>query len=223
MRKCSLVLPTSGMRYFLPSCRESSSPSCRPLSSSESEGTKRVPKLIGDELTSLSMTDDESSVSDKTGPPLSRTPPDGMILTGGPSQGCFAAAVGGRCAAAATESLLVCSFRRSSSSASCSSGMRPMSSGVQCFSSKRRVCSSRSRRRSCKPGEMRVVWREGLGDVEGAAESSGRECEGEVVFAVAVDFGDLGETIGKREAEGEVGMTGVVVGFVGDCGVTDAV
>ena len=40
---------------------------------------------------------------------------------------------------------------------------------------------------------------------------------------VVVYFGDLGETIGKREAEGEVGMAGVVLVFVGDCGLTDAV
>jgi hypothetical protein len=88
VRKCSLVLPTSGIRYFLPSCNASSSSS---PSSSESEGTSRVPRLIGEELTSLSMNEDENSDSEGTGPPLSRTPPDGMILTGGPSQA-FAAA-----------------------------------------------------------------------------------------------------------------------------------
>jgi hypothetical protein len=72
---------------------------------------------------------------------------------------------------------------------------------------------------------MRVVWRE---DVEGAVESSPRECEceGEVVVVVVVfvvvDFGDLGETIGKREAEGEGGMVAAVVVVllcVGDCGL----
>ena len=73
---------------------------------------------------------------------------------------------------------------------------------------------------------MRVVWREDLGEVE----SSGRECEweGEVVVVVVfvvvvVGFGDLGETIGKREAEGEGGMAVAVLLCVGDCGLTDAV
>ena len=73
---------------------------------------------------------------------------------------------------------------------------------------------------------MRAVWREDLGEVE----SSGWrecECEGDVVVVVpgivVVYFGDLGETIGKREAEGEVGMAGVVLVVVGDCGLTDAV
>jgi hypothetical protein len=70
---------------------------------------------------------------------------------------------------------------------------------------------------------MRVFWREDLGEVE---SSGWRGCEGEVVVVpvvVVVYFGDLGETIGKREAEGEVGMAGVVLVVVGDCGLTDAV
>lgn len=80
---------------------------------------------------------------------------------------------------------------------------------------------------------MRVVWLEDFGDVESAAEeSSERECgrEGDVVVVVCVlivnfgDFGDLGETIGKREAEGDGdgdgGMPAVVLLFVGDCGLT---
>ena len=85
---------------------------------------------------------------------------------------------------------------------------------------------------------MRVVWREDFGEVEsGAAESSERGCEWEcevvvvgcVVIVVFVDlvfgdFGDWGETIGKREVEGDGdgdgGMAAVVLLFVGDCGLT---
>jgi hypothetical protein len=77
VRKSNRVLPTSGILYFRPSCSESSSLSS--FSSSESEGTRRVPRLIGEELTSLSMTE-ESSVSEGAGPPLNSTPPDGMAL-----------------------------------------------------------------------------------------------------------------------------------------------
>lgn len=67
-----------------------------------------------------------------------------------------------------------------------------------------------------------MFWREDLGEVE---SSGWRGSGGEVVVVpdVVVYFGDLGETIGKREAEGEVGMAGVVLVFVGDCGLTDAV
>ena len=86
---------------------------------------------------------------------------------------------------------------------------------------------------------MRVVWREDFGEVEsGAAESSERVCEGEVVVVVVVgcvvflvdvgDFGDCGETIGKREAEGDsdgdggmpAAVPAVVLLLVGDCGLT---
>jgi hypothetical protein len=74
-----------------------------------------------------------------------------------------------------------------------------MSSWFQCFSNKRRVCSSRSRRRNCKPGEMREVWREVLGDVEWTLEKRGRECEGDVAVVV-VALGDLG-AVGKRVVE----------------------
>jgi hypothetical protein len=84
VRKSNRVFPASGILYFLPSCNASSSYSLFP--SSESEGTRRVPRLIGDELTSLSMTE-ESSVSEGAGPPLNSTPPDGMSLFGGAIQG----------------------------------------------------------------------------------------------------------------------------------------
>jgi hypothetical protein len=79
-----------------------------------------------------------------------------------------------------------------------------MSSWFQCFSSKRRVCSSRSRRRNCKPGEIREVWREVWGEVEWTLENRGRECEGDVAVVV-VAFGDLG-AVGKRVVgyDGEV-------------------
>jgi len=66
-----------------------------------------------------------------------------------------------------------------------------------------------------------VVWREeeGFGEVEvgggSRVEIGGRGCEweGEVVLVSLVDvvsgfeaLGDIGETIGKREAEGDGGM-----------------
>jgi len=64
-----------------------------------------------------------------------------------------------------------------------------------------------------------VVWREDLGEVDGTVENRGRECEGEVAVVV-VAFGDLGETVGKREMEGDGGVAAVVLVLVGDCGAT---
>jgi hypothetical protein len=42
---------------------------------------------MGEELTSLSTTEEESSASERTGPPLNSTPPDGMALVGAAIQG----------------------------------------------------------------------------------------------------------------------------------------
>jgi hypothetical protein len=89
-----------------------------------------------------------------------------------------------------------------------------MSSWFQCFSSKRRVCSSRSRRRNCKPGEIREVWREVLGEVEWTLENRGRECEGDVAVVV-VALGDLGAVV-KRVVEYDGEVATVVLPSVSD-------
>lgn len=44
---------------------------------------------------------------------------------------------------------------------------------------------------------MRGGWRESLGEVEERVEYRERGCEGEAVDFVVVDFGDLGESVGK--------------------------
>ena len=99
------------------------------------------------EETSLSSID--VSASESTGPPSSLTPPElGITLTGGPLH-----ALPCRLTSITRES---CSL---SSSASCSSGMRPMLACRRRSASRLRFCSSSRCRRSSSPGARRLLGR----------------------------------------------------------------